>query len=110
MNAKWTFNLPDLQDRIPQGSGTRGSVGTSLPESLPNITGSFRALYQGLASDSGAYGNSIYSLNSAVGISAGNQGGIDNCYQFDASRSSPVYKDNAPIQQEAVCVNYIIKY
>lgn len=34
-----TFNLPNFNDRVIQGAGTRGSVGTYKAESLPNISG-----------------------------------------------------------------------
>ena len=37
-----TFNLPNFQDRVIRGSGTRGTVGTYKAESLPNITGGVR--------------------------------------------------------------------
>lgn len=104
-----SFNLPDFQDRIPQGAGSRGSVGTNLNESLPNITGTTLE-----AKDSGSftYSSGAFAFEKAAGGSTNGFGGseIYGKGSFSASRSSSTYQDNSPVQQDAVCVNFCIKY
>ena len=105
-----TFNIPDLQDRILQGAGTRGTVGNYVPESLPNIKG-------GITSDQS---NRAYRGNTGTGALYTEEGSaftgtanadFRSCGIFlDASLSSSTYQDNAPVQQDAVCVNCVIKY
>ena len=93
------------EDRVLQGAGTRGAVGTELAESLPNITGGYtdisskpniepsgrgaiKATYDGYWGYTGT-GNKVYN------------GNLD----FNASRSSSTYQDNAPVQPDAYLVN-----
>lgn len=105
-----TFNLPNFNDRIPQGKGNRGTVGAYLSESLPNITGTFGGSYytrsESATNDTGAFQNTLT-------ISANRGGGNEHTsstHSFDASRSSSTYQDNAPVQQAATVVNFCIKY
>lgn len=95
------------QDRVLQGAGTRGVVGTTLNESLPNITGGF-------ASESGLHGipRSSSAVSGAFKLGSQLNKGVfggDNIqsYQvaFDASLSSSTYQDNAPVQPDAYLVN-----
>ena len=96
-------------DKVLQGAGTRGSVGTSLDESLPNIKGKF-----------GSWDNkSNYGWNMGEGCFAREQGTSSYRYSsvsesnsdvaikmtFEASRSSSTYQDDAPVQQDAYLVN-----
>lgn len=97
-----TFNLPNFVDRIPQGTGSRGTVGTYLAESLPNITGKFDSYS---ATTTGAF----KTLNALIG-NLNAQVPYLYAKEFDASLSSEVYKDNAPVQQAATVVNFCIKY
>lgn len=53
--VRWTFNLPDFQDRVIQGSGIRGNVGTYKTESLPNITGHSICDFLGSEQNTGAF-------------------------------------------------------
>ena len=92
-------------DRVLQGAGTRGSVGTTVNESLPNIKGTFntgdrRTHIQGT---SGAlYNDTIASGQwGATSSATGNTQGVG----FDASRVSSTYQDDAPVQQDAYLVN-----
>lgn len=93
------------QDRVLQGAGTRGAVGTTINESLPNIsTNNLTNLYA-LYYNSGTYSSPpFYTGNAAGGTSAG---GGDYVRQigFDASLSSSTYQDNAPVQQDGYLVN-----
>lgn len=94
------------EDRVLQGAGTRGSVGNTLNESLPNIKGTAQT----------APGRSSYIVNGALNIYATQNatnvyanGALQTNTQygisFDASRSSSTYQDNAPVQQDAYLVN-----
>lgn len=93
------------QDKVIQIAGTRGSVGDTLNESLPNITGEMQAGIRGLAvapTMTGAFGSktagSVYYSNDASNAT-------NTTYDFDASRSSSTYQDNAPVQQDAYLLN-----
>ena len=91
-------------DRVLQGAGTRGSVGTTVNESLPNIKGAMTpgGQYQGLrgTTASGAFGL----LNSSGGL-AGESNANAKGFDFDASRVSSTYQDDAPVQPDAYLVN-----
>lgn len=91
------------QDRVLQGAGTRGVVGTTLNESLPNIKGFFegsgnRTAFQAVG---GAF-NGTYILGTG-GADAATTGFIH--VDLDASLSSSTYQDNAPVQPDAYLVN-----
>lgn len=89
------------QDRVLQGAGTRGSVGTTINESLPNITGGFNVARAGFYNGSGAF-----SATNSNGYGAGSSGDFGNgSATFNASDSSSTYQDNAPVQQDAYLVN-----
>ena len=105
-----TFNLPNFVDKIPQGSGSRGTVGAYLAESLPNITGTISWLPPrntvSLPEGTGAFAmKDLGSVATSGNIAAG---GAEA--DFNASRSSSTYQDGAPVQQDAMVVNFCIKY
>ena len=94
------------QDKVIQIAGTRGSVGDTLNESLPNITGEMQAN----GNISSSYGNdttgntgAFYKKNVSTSYGTGyvNEGQEKANYAFDASLSSSTYQDNAPVQQDA---------
>lgn len=104
----WTFNLPDFQDRVIQGSGTRGNVGTYKVESLPNITGTWAGVYNSIGLSgavSGTYGTSTLPESVIVG-----QQGVYALFNINASRSSSTYQTDAPVQQNALLIQCCIKY
>ena len=80
--------------------GCRSNVGTYVPESLPNITGAFSTNYTALNRISGGFYQKAYSGQGGTGLQvfSNSQGNIE----FDASRCSSVYQDEAPVQQRAV--------
>lgn len=92
------------QDRVLQGAGTRGVVGTTLNESLPNIKGGIASNgnYAGLRSGT-PYG--AFTQTSGTGGLAGENYANARGFDFDASRSSSTYQDNAPVQPDAYLVN-----
>lgn len=90
------------QDRVLQGAGTRGAVGTELSESLPNIKGTYYGTIGYNTADGAlATGGGASGSNSQV-----NRDTTSGYYwNLNASRSSSTYKDNAPVQQNAILVN-----
>lgn len=80
--------------------GARDSVGSYVPESLPNITGSFVSYsYKDNYQDSsGSFTANNREINS-VGNPSSEYGSV--VYDFDASLSSSTYQDNASVQQRA---------
>lgn len=85
------------EDRVLQGAGTRGAVGTTLEESLPNIKGEATKTNSALVS--GAFYKGGTTTNSGYGSDSG------AALLFDASLSSSTYKDGAPVQPDAYLVN-----
>lgn len=99
------------QDRVLQGAGTRGVVGTTLNESLPNITGTLNIRNStndaGLGTEASASGAFMLNQTGTSKKTFGDSGGDYTVYQpnFDASRSSSTYQNNAPVQPDAYLVN-----
>lgn len=80
--------------------GLRDSVGNYVPESLPNIKGDTGAFILSQLGNSGSANSALYTT--AVSGRGGNTNNIENpILHMDASRSSPTYQDNAPVQQRA---------
>lgn len=95
------------KDRVLQGAGTRGAVGTTLNESLPNITGNFSTRGFSHASSQSS-GGALYpeSFDSqGVNASACNSNTGNWKLYLDASRSSSTYKNGAKVQPDAFLVN-----
>lgn len=105
-NGSTTFNLPDFRDKVIQGSGSRGNVGTYKTESLPNITG--------VVGFTDARTNYISGAFTARSIGVANSAYSGNAQQyvadFSASSSSATYKNGAPVQQNALLILCCIKY
>lgn len=92
------------RDRVLQGAGDRGSVGTTIEESLPNITGSVgSSSYQVTGYPSGAFARSGSKSSNDDGEFSGAK--KESGFTFDASRSSSTYQNNAPVQPAAYLVN-----
>lgn len=92
------------RDRVLQGAGDRGSVGTTIEESLPNITGTLAEFAHGSGSASGTKGAFKTTYTSSNSGTSGSGLGY-NSTTFDASRSSSTYQNNAPVQPAAYLVN-----
>ena len=111
-----TFNLPNFQDRVIQGAGTRGNVGTYKSESLPNITGKIAtnvpATYERV--QTGAVYANTFGTSSSLNMEAGSGTNITagTVYGFgiNAFLSSSTYQDNASVQQNALLIQCCIKY
>ena len=91
------------QDRVLQGAGTRGTVGSEIDESLPNIKGGFVA-YKWATSPT--FSGAIYQSEIASNMAMNGGTTVGQATQnLDASRSSSTYQDNAPVQQDGYLVN-----
>lgn len=79
-----------------------------MNESLPNITGKTNTISSFLSgsTSSGAFGYT----RTQTGHWWDSTNNDNGYLTFDASNSSSTYKDNAPVQQDALCINYIIKF
>jgi hypothetical protein len=100
-----TFNLPNLNDKFIQGSGT---AGTSKAAGLPNIMGNIQPVTEYVASSgSGA----LYNANSSSGYRGTyrNDGNRMIIY-FDASRSNSIYGASTTVQPPALTMRFYIKY
>lgn len=104
-NAAGTIRLP-LVINI-NGLTDLANCGLIKDESLPNIT-----LYQ-----TGAAGSNMGTKNGAliytpggVGVQGTSSSDVNShgTFDFNASRSSSTYQDNAPVQQEAIQYPYVI--
>ena len=122
--GKFVFNYSGdevVSVRLPRVVNVQGlfdlqNLGMTVAESLPNITGGFsESTYAALQNigNGMTYGaftakdNSTQTgvLNVQSGSATLNQGS----FYLDASRSSSTYKDNAPVQQEAIQYPYFIQ-
>lgn len=92
------------QDRVLQGAGTRGVVGATLNESLPNITG--RLGLEG-SGDQQEVGGCVYIDNNDTNITMAHNVAVTGYAnrKIDASLSSSTYQDDAPVQPDAYLVN-----
>lgn len=104
------------QDRVLQGAGNRGSVGTTINESLPNIKGTFgSATIAKKASTttyniselnvSGAFSGISSSNNQQTSATTGSAWFMNANMRFRASDSSSTYQDDSPVQQNGYLVN-----
>ena len=80
--------------------GFRDEVGKYVPESLPNITGEIIAIASNDTANYPATG-AFKNFNPIARSGYNAWYGTAQSYNFDASRSSSAYQDNAPVQQRA---------
>lgn len=104
-NGSTTFNLPNLTDRVIQGSATSGAYRAA---GLPNITGSF-----GSVPYDGGSANNAFAIESSGtlymswdGVGPANNKNIN----FAANRSSNIYGASVTVQPPAITMRYYIKY
>lgn len=87
-NGSTTFNLPNLDGRVLQGTTNTGNVGNYLEASLPNITGH---IYSEMSEASGAF---KYSGESSDNGSPNEQKASSGKMNFNASWSNALYSGN----------------
>ena len=105
-----TFNLPNLTDKFIQGNATSG---TEHSAGLPNITGSAGAITNwGYVNDSGTLGAFYFGGNSTEYMKVDWDGSMQTRrpydWNFDASRSNPIYGNSNTVQPPAVTMKYAI--
>ena len=89
------------QDKVIQIAGTRGSVGSTLNESLPNIKGKIGNTTWNVNGCSVEGGSLYWDRTNLGNYGASTQTIGSASVMLDASRSSSTYQDNAPVQQDA---------
>lgn len=100
------FKLPDLRDKFVQGAN--GNLGTSKTAGLPNITGSFTSYDY-------VYGNAKDSFTRAISNKDSGSNIVNPTdapyvmYNFDASKSNPIYNNSDTVQPPSVCLSFVIK-
>ena len=97
-----------MTDRVLQGAGVRGAVGATLNESLPNIKNSF-AIRAGVDAPDGLI-NIDYSRGGTTPVVLTSGAGASVILSTSADKSSSTYQDNAPVQTNALCIVYAVKY
>nr|DAP61815.1 MAG TPA: tail fiber protein [Caudoviricetes sp.] len=94
------IDLTNTRFKLPRTKygfvGLRDIVGSYVPESLPNITGTVGGTYDGITSGAFKPGKVQYP---SIGLGKG--GSNTHVAIFNASQSSSAYQDNAPVQQRA---------
>ena len=103
-----TFNLPNLNDRVLQGTTNTGNVGNYLEASLPNIQGTINYLrsYRGdLKEDSGSGAFKWQSTGENPTATMFQNYGLAYLYDpvFKASNGSAIYS-GTKVQQDALSV------
>lgn len=102
----WYYILDTTNQRfkLPRSKwnfvGLRDTVGDYVPESLPNITGSFGASQVGYATGTTTGAFSAVTTGTQ-GLDAGGLGTNHRTFSFNATSSNSVYQNNAPVQQRA---------
>ena len=105
----FNYNGADIVSvRIPRVVNVQGlfdlqNLGMTVAESLPNIAGSFGFITD--AKCSGAFSRAQHVGDWMTGYGGFSQYGVN----FNASSSSSIYQDNAPVQQEAIQYPYFIQ-
>lgn len=93
------FKLPRTQYGF---TGLRDTVGKYVPESLPNITGTFGNTTRFSAADMASKTSGAFSFtNQGKPAQYSTGGDVGGYVSFNASDSSSIYQDNAPVQQRA---------
>lgn len=117
-----TFNLPNLQNKFIQGTGTN-AVGTEMSAGLPNIWGEFGYIkslntgnyYQAINVSNGCFKSSRSITTDPPSAIATKFEELDTKSRtgvivLNASNSSSIYGNSNTVQPPAVVMNYIIKY
>lgn len=109
-NGSTTFNLPNLQDKFVQGSGTN-AIGTEMSAGLPNITGEW--VPGSIPTNHGNYTKGavkgILGTSSKIAL-AGTIAAPGYGFSINASHSSSIYGNSTTVQPPSIVMQYIIKY
>ena len=106
-----TFNLPNLTDKFIQGSDT---VGTVWEAGLPNIEAFYDDNIGYANADLHGWHGAVFLGNLATSLITLNRTIDDlqycHTWEFDASKSNPIYGKSNTVQPPALTMRYIIKY
>ena len=92
-NGSTTFNLPDLQHRVLEGTNTTSEVAQKVEAGLPDITGyTVGALIRNGSQSNQCNGAFSYLESNDGLIQGGGRGFWASVLQFHASRSNATYK------------------
>jgi hypothetical protein len=91
-------------DKVIQIAGTRGSVGDTLAESLPNIKAGTITISDWGGQETQITGAWELEWTNSTNLNGGSSA-TEYAINFNASRSSSTYQDNAPVQQDAYLLN-----
>lgn len=101
-DGKTTFKLPNMHHRFLEGTTTTSEVGTYVEAGLPNISGSFVAVYKGNEVSGAFSGN-------GTGRSKSGTDWDGQKINFSASSSSGVYDKSSTVQPSSLRALAIIK-
>ena len=105
------FKVPDLRGRFLEGAN--GNLGNRIKAGLPEISGMFTFTgndYSGAwGHGNGAFTKKMSGTKYFFSYKASTDYSVSG-YDFNASKSNPIYGNSDTVQPPAVCVNYIIKY
>ena len=106
-----TFALPDLRDRVLQGSSSTHAAGSYIAAGLPNITGSLSSTSGFLTGNGFSQALQTYWGDTfAVYVNTSQRANAGYGFDFNASRSNALYGANSTVQPPAIATNFIIKY
>ena len=105
-----TGGTPDLRDRFLKGASNAGDVDKYVSAGLPNITG-FVSLANGADVDSAAGAFLVGSRTDANGKidSDPSASGRHDDFEFDASKSNPIYGNSDTVMPNSYVVYYIMR-
>lgn len=109
-NGSTTFNLPDLQHRVLEGTNTTSEVAQRVEAGLPDISGN-SDIYAGSGDayePTGCFQHTVISATQGTQISPMASTSIVTPY-IEAQRCSPVYGKSGTVQMASVRLLAIIK-
>ena len=102
-----TFNLPDLQHRVLEGTNTTSEVAQKVEAGLPDITGALFQLSSDVISRTGAFAGTKVTREKATTIVGSTQSEIE--LTFSAQSSNGVYGQSGTVQPNALRLLAIIR-
>ena len=104
-----TFNLPNMIGRFPEGAST---VGTVKDAGLPNITGGITNTHvrNNVGSAGCGWGAVTCGANRSAYTGEYNESTGTGTWDFNASKSNPIYGKSTTVQPASLTLKYIIKY
>ena len=104
-----TFNLPNMIGRFPEGAST---VGTVKDAGLPNITGGITNTHvrNNVGTAGCGWGAVTCGANRSAYTGEYSESTGTGTWDFNASKSNPIYGKSTTVQPASLTLKYIIKY